>query len=84
MDKSAESQIGALLTILAKLSPEVLNAMAQCAVGGGLTGGMIALGVTSLTATGSAFIFGAGAYAVGAGATALALEKTKRTNGQGQ
>ena len=73
MDKSAESQIGELLTILAKLSPDVLSAMA-CAVGGGLTGGTIALGGTSLTATGSAVTIGAGAYAVGAGATAIALK----------
>ena len=73
MAKSTEAQIAELLTILAKLSPEVLNAMA-CAIGGGLVSGLVSLGISSLTATGSAVSFGAGAYAVGAGATAVALE----------
>ena len=85
MDESAKSHwIGALLAILAKLSPPVLSGMA-CAVGGGLTGGTIALGVTSLTATGSisAVTIGAGAYAVGAGATAKALKGTAVAIGAG-
>ena len=73
MAKNAEAQIGNLLTILAKLSPEILGGLAS-AVTGGLVGGSLALGITSSTASTSAFAFGAGAYAVGGGATAIALK----------
>jgi len=68
---SAET-IGNLLTILAKLSPDVLSGLAS-AVAGALTGGVVAIGVTSFTA-GPAVALGAGAYALGGGATAVALE----------
>ncbi len=39
-----------------------------------MTGSVVTLGVTSLTATTPAVAFGAGAYTLGAGATAVALE----------
>ena len=72
MAKDAEAQVGNLLKILAKLSPDVLGGLAST-VAGGLEGGLLALVYTSYTASAPAVATGAGAYAVGAGATAVTL-----------
>lgn len=65
--------IGSLLTILAKLPPDILGALAS-SLAGGFMGGLIAIGLPSITGAATATASGAGAYAVGAGATAVALK----------
>ena len=66
--------IRTLLEILAKLPPDILSALAS-SVAGGLMGGLIAIGLPSITgATAPAIAVGAHAYALGAGATAVAME----------
>ena len=65
--------IGSLLTILAKLPPDILGALAS-SLAGGFMGGLIAIVLPSITGAATATASGAGAYAVGAGATAVALK----------
>lgn len=69
-----------LLIILTKLPPDILDALAS-SVAGGLTGGLIAIGLPSITgalgltaAAAPAVAVGTGAYALSAGATAIAME----------
>ena len=65
--------IGSLLTILAKLPPDILGALAS-SLAGGFMGGLIAIALPSITGAATATASGAGAYAIGAGATAVALK----------
>ena len=66
--------IGSLLTILAKLPPDILGALAS-SLAGGFMGGLIATALPSITGAATATTAsGAGAYAIGAGATAVALK----------
>ena len=69
----ASEIIANLLSLLAKLPPDILAGLAST-VGGAVTGGVATLAVTSLTATAPAVAVGGGAYALGAGATAVALK----------
>ena len=65
--------IAKLLSILAKLPPDILAGLASAA-GGAVTGGAVTLAVSSLTAVTPAVAVGGGACALGAGATAVALK----------
>lgn len=74
MADCGKSQIIAkLLTILARLPPDVLGGLVATAVGM-CGGGATALAVTSATATTGPIAIGAGAWALGGGATAVALK----------
>ena len=65
MDKSLQ-----IAELLIKLSPEAVASTAA----GGLGGGLLALGFSSLNASTSAVSFGAGAFAMGGGSTAITLK----------
>ena len=70
MASKSENKLGEPILTLA-IHPDVLPGLASMTAGG-VTGGTVALGVSSIGA-GAAVSVGSGAYALGGGATAVAL-----------